>query len=132
MLPVERTASLAAALQNHATLSSSAEAAFPAASALLLLKAASAGDATLRAAGLGLLDWEAVAAAANAIFTMAEAMPAGAACSKVGSQPSVFRGELFGISSCTRAVSFPAVRAVCLTQSSPRWENVLLQSRRSA
>lgn len=131
MLPVECTASLAAALQNHATLSSSTEAAFPAASALLL-EAASTGDAMLRAAGLRLLDWEAVAAAANAIFTTAVAMPAGAARSKVGSQPSVLRGELFGISSCTQTVLFPAVRAACLAQSSPRWENVLLQSRRSA
>lgn len=68
--------------------------------------------------------WEALAAAANAIFKPSVAMPAGAARSEVGSQPSVLRGKVFGVSSRGLTLCFPAVGAACLSQSSPRWENV--------
>lgn len=135
MLPVESPGLLAAALQNLPTLSSGTEAVrflqhLPTSSSPVCER----GDAT-RGWGFsawGWRGWEALAAAANAIFKPSVAMPAGAAHSEVGSQPSVLRGKVFGVSSRGLTLCFPAVRAACLSLSSPRWENVLSQSRRSA
>lgn len=66
-------------------------------------------------------------------FQTAVTLPAGAAGSEVGWHPCVLRGRAFCASSCSEPTSFPAGRgAACLAHSSPRWENVFLQRRRSA